>query len=187
MTLEGKAVSRAVLTVFIYALTSFFSLGESIFPFPLNEIIFFIVAIYFSTIHFKKHPFYLTIILLTGFIGMFSSEFYWELILNSDTMMSISEQEIPSKFKLAYQIGLIIWMILTFLQHPVIKIQLLGLIPVSLILTGIFVQLPLYEILGLGCMFIYSILNIKQNPLLYLWILLFILECTKLWHLTSLR
>lgn len=187
MTKEVKAIVQAVLTVFIYGLTSFLTLGQSIFPFPLNQIIFLIVVIYFAVLHFQKSPYTISIILISSVFSLLSSEFYWEIALNSEQMTFISENEIPPKFGLVYNIFLTIWMILTFIPNKSKKIKLLGVIAVLLQIIGVCFDLPLYCMLSLTLLFIYSLSYVKQNPLLYLWILLFILECTKLWHLISLH
>ena len=185
MTQEGKAVSRAVLTVCLYAMTSFFSLGESIFPFPLNELIFFVVVIYFASIHLKENRYLMLSILLAGLLGILSNQFYWEIVFNSENMLHISEKDIPTKFKYLYQFGLILWITLTFIKQPSIKHKIIGLLPVLILITGIYLHQPLFEFLSIFLLFIYAIIEVRNTPLLYLWILLFILECTKLWHLAS--
>lgn len=187
MTKEGKTITQAILTVFIYGLGSFLNLGQSIFPFPLNQIIFLIVAIYFATIHFKNSPYTVSLILFTSSLSLLSSEFYWEIALNSQQMTYISENEIPLKFGFFYQLFLSFWMIITFFQNESKKIKILGIIPLVFQFISIYFELPIYGIAALLTLFIYSILQVKHNPLLYLWILLFILECTKLWHLMSLQ
>ena len=187
MTKEGKAIAQAVLTVSIFALSSFFSLGQSIFPFPLNQLIFLIVVVYFATFHFKNNPYTIGLILITSILSVLSSEFYWEIALNSEHMMYISEKEIPLQFSVAYQVFLTIWMFLTFFQNESKTIKVLGSLPIILQLIAFYFDLPLYSIIALLVLFIYSVIYVKQNPLLYLWILLFILECTKLWNLVSLN
>lgn len=187
MTKEGKIITKAVLTICVYGLTSFLTFGQSIFPFPLNEIIFLIVSIYFATLHLKKNPYTVTVILLSSLLSLLSSEFYWEIVLNTKQMTYISENNIPLKFGLSYNLFLTIWMFLTFSPIESIKIKLLGIITILLQIVGFYFDLPIYSLLSLALLFIYSILYVQQNPLLYLWILLFILDCTKLWHLTSLH
>lgn len=187
MTTEGKIITKAILTVFIYGLTSFFTLGQSIFPFPLNEIIFLIVAVYFATLHLKKNPYTIIVILLSGFLALLSNEFYWEIALNTKQMTYISENKIPIKFGFVYHIFLTVWIALTFFSNESTNVKLLGITPILLQMAGVYFELPIYCELSLAFLFLYSLLYVKQNPLLYLWILLFILECTKLWHLTSLH
>lgn len=187
MTKEEKTITQAILTIFLYASWSFFSVGKGIFPFPLNQIIFLIVAIYFAALHFKKSPYTVTLILITGIFSLLSSLFYWEIALDIEQLTYISENQIPSKFGLAYQLFTTIWIAFTFFQNKSNKIKFLGIIPILLQLTSLYFELPVYGIAALLFLFIYSIFHVKQNPLLYLWILLFILECTKLWHLMSLQ
>lgn len=186
MTKEGKAVTTASLIVFLYGLTSFLQFKQFIFPFPLNEIIFFIVILYFTKIHYKESPLTCLLIFLTALCNVLSSEVYWNIFLSTETMLWLSNSIITDIFKLLYQVGIIIWMIVTFIQTGSSENKYyLGLIPISLLITGNFYLNMLVGFSSILFLFIYSIIKIRESPLLYLWILLFILESTKVWSLAS--
>ncbi len=187
MTREEKSVSQAVLTVFLYGLTSYMTLGESIFPFPLNELIFLIVAIVFVRIHFKENKYLTSITLLMGVFAVLSSQFYWEIVLDSRAMMTLTNGNLLPLFKFIKQLSLLFWIIFTFLREGNRTIKLLGFIPVALVLSAIIWSESILEFVAILLLFCYALFRIKKNQFHYLWVLLFILECTKLWHLVSLH
>lgn len=186
MTREGKTVTIAGLTVFMFALTGVFEHKVVIFPFPLNEIIFLIVAIFFSTLHFKIQPYTSILVIVVGLLNIFSSEFYWQLFLGPEDMVKLSQGITTDLFKISYHLGLIAWMILTAIKNKSIPIRLLALLPITLLTIGVIYNQPLIKYSSIIPPFIYSIFQVKHSPILYLWILLFILESTKVWSLASL-
>lgn len=187
MTQEGRLVLLATLTVSFYGLTSFLQFNEVVFPFPLNEIIFLICSIFISKLRFKEFPLSLSIVLVTALLNLLSSEFYWSIFLNTEQMVRFSSSIATDVFKLLYQLGICCWMVNTISQNKTKKEYLISLVPISLIIIGSLLDLNLIEFLGVLFLAIYSIfqLKIKQHPSYYLWILLLILDFTKLWSLGS--
>ena len=194
MTKEGKTVTLAALTVFMYGLISFLQFKQVIFPFPLNELIFFIATIVFAKDHFKNNPKTMSLILVLGLFNILSLEFYWNIFLSNERMLQISQSSITDYFKVGYYIGIIAWIITTFNQVEVNLKKYLSLLPITLVLVGsilnehltiFYSQLILF--LSYGSVVILLFPKIKHFPLLYLWVLLFILELTKVWSLASLN
>jgi len=194
MTKEGKTVTLAALTVFMYGLTSFLQFKQVIFPFPLNELIFFIATIVFAKDHLKNNPKTMSLILVLGLFNILSLEFYWNIFLSNENMLSLSQSSITDYFKVGYYIGIIAWIITTFNQVEVNFKKYLSLLPITLVLAGsilneqltiFYSQLILF--LSYGSVVILLFPKIKHFPLLYLWVLLFILEFTKVWSLASLK
>ena len=194
MTKEGKTVTLAALTVFMYGLTSFLQFKQVIFPFPLNELIFFIATIIFAKDHLKNNPKTMSLLLVLGLFHILSLEFYWNIFFSNERMLQISQSSITDYFKIGYYIGIITWIITTFNQVEVNFKKYLSLLPITLVLAGsilneqltiFYSQLILF--LGYGSVVILLFTKIKQFPLLYLWVLLFILEFTKVWSLASLK
>jgi len=194
MTKEGKTVTLAALTVFMYGLTSFLQFKQVIFPFPLNELIFFIATIIFAKDHLKNNPKTMSLLLVLGLFHILSLEFYWNIFFSNERMLQISQSSITDYFKIGYYIGIITWIITTFNQVEVNLKKYLSLLPITLVLAGsilneqltiFYSQLILF--LGYGSVVILLFTKIKQFPLLYLWVLLFILEFTKVWSLASLK
>ena len=194
MTKEGKTVTLAALTVFMYGLTSFLQFKQVIFPFPLNELIFFIATIVFAKDHLKNNPKTMSLILVLGLFHILSLEFYWNIFLSNERMLGLSQSSITDYFKVGYYIGIIAWIITTFNQVEVNLKKYLSLLPITFVLAGsilneqltiFYSQLVLF--LSYGSVVILLFPKIKHFPLLYLWVLLFILELTKVWSLGSLK
>ena len=194
MTKEGKTVTLAALTVFMYGLTSFLQFKQVIFPFPLNELIFFIATIVFAKDHLKNNPKTMSLILVLGLFHILSLEFYWNIFLSNERMLRLSQSSITDYFKVGYYIGIIAWIITTFNQVEVNFKKYLSLLPITLVLAGsilneqltiFYSQLLLF--LSYGSVVILLFPKIRHFPLLYLWVLLFILELTKVWSLGSLK
>ena len=194
MTQEGKTVTLASTTVFMYGLVSYLQFNQVIFPFPLNEIIFLIASVLFARIHFKNSPKTISLIIALGLLNVLSYEFYWNIFLSNDNMLSFSKISATDIFKLFYYIGLIAWIIGTFNEIEINFRKYFSLLPITLLLTGsIFSEelTPFYSqiiiLLSISFVFIFVFSKLKQFPIHYLWILLFILELTKVWSLASLR
>ncbi len=194
MTQEGKTVTLASTTVFMYGLVSYLQFNQVIFPFPLNEIIFLIASLLFARIHFKNSPKTISLIIGLGLLNVLSYEFYWNIFLSNDNMLSFSKSSATDIFKLFYYIGLIAWIIGTFNEIEINFRKYFSLLPITLLLTGsIFSEelTPFYSqiiiLLSISFVFIFVFSKLKQFPIHYLWILLFILELTKVWSLASLR
>jgi hypothetical protein len=194
MTQEGKTVTLASTTVFMYGLVSYLQFDQIIFPFPLNEIIFLIASIIFARIHFKNSPKTIFLIIGLGLLNVLSYEFYWNIFLSNETMVSFSKSSATDIFKLFYYIGLIAWIISTFNEIEINFRKYFALLPITLLLIGsIFSEelTPFYSqviiLLSFSFVFIFVFSKLKQFPMQYLWILLFILELTKTWSLASLR
>lgn len=194
MTQEGKTVTLASTTVFMYGLVSYLQFNQVIFPFPLNEIIFLIASVLFARIHFKNSPKTISLIIALGLLNVLSYEFYWNIFLSNDNMLSFSKSSATDIFKLFYYIGLIAWIISTFNEIEINFRKYFSLLPITLLLTGsIFSEelTPFYSqiiiLLSISFVFIFVFSKLKQFPIHYLWILLFILELTKVWSLASLR
>jgi hypothetical protein len=194
MTQEGKTVTLASTTVFMYGLVSYLQFNQVIFPFPLNEIIFLITSVLFARIHFKNSPKTISLIIALGLLNVLSYEFYWNIFLSNDNMLSFSKSSATDIFKLFYYIGLIAWIISTFNEIEINFRKYFSLLPITLLLTGsIFSKelTPFYSqiIIFLSTIFVFVFVfsKLKQFPIHYLWMLLFILELTKVWSLASLR
>ena len=194
MTQEGKTVTLASTTVFMYGLVSYLQFNQVIFPFPLNEIIFLIASVLFARIHFKNSPKTISLIIALGLLNVLSYEFYWNIFLSNDNMLSFSKSSATDIFKLFYYIGLIAWIIGTFNEIEINFRKYFSLLPITLLLSGsIFSEelTPFYSqiiiLLSISFVFVFVFSKLKQFPIHYLWILLFTLELTKAWSLASLR
>jgi len=193
MTKEGKTVTLASLTVFMYGLTSFLQFKQIVFPFPLNELIFFIASLVFAIDHFKNNPKTMLLILVLGLFHILSLEFYWQIFLSHEKMLYLSKSSITDIFKVGFYIGTIAWIIVSFNETEEKLKKYLSLLPITFVLAGsilndhlLLFHAQLIIFLSYGFVVLLLFTKIKYFPLLYLWVLLFILETTKVWSLASL-
>lgn len=185
MKREAKTIALALATVFMYAFGIWTQKGGFIFPFPLNEAIVLICAVYFSLYHFKANKFLCLGFVVTAFFHLLASDFYWEIFLNQQQMEWFVTSWIKEVFKLFYYIGLIVSVLLTMLVSENKLLRIGSCIPVGVILFMLFVPVVWGELLVFFLLFLFSLYKIDQFPLRYLWILLFVLELTKVWSLVS--
>ena len=76
-------------------------------------------------------------------------------------------------------------MIFTAQENKSIKIKIGVIIPITILIIGALKGNLLIEFSSIIILFVYSLSQIKTQRLNYLWILLFILELTKVWSLGS--
>ena len=180
MSKEGRIIALAILTIFIYAFIILLQKGAFIFPFPLNEIIFFISALAISFHQFKNEKF-LSIL----FPIVLSSEFYWAIFFNTQQMEALSNSFFTDLFKIIFFLGVISLIYLSFKEFKS-KLVSIGLL---FSILGIVVSLILgYQFIEIASLLIVSVISIKrleEKPILNIWILLFVLEITKLWSLAG--
>ena len=185
MSKEGRVIALAILTIFIYAFSILLQKGAFIFPFPLNEIIFFISALAISFHQFKKEKILSVLFPVVGCLCVLSSEFYWAIFFNAQQMEAFSNSLATDLFKIFFFIGLISLICFSFkeMKNKLVSIGLvfsiLGII-ISLIIGHQFI-----EIASLLIVSVISIKRLAEKPILNLWILLFVLEITKLWSLAG--
>lgn len=189
MTKEGKTVTIACLTVIFFAVYQYLISGTLVFPFPLNEFIFLIVALSFIPLHFKTSPYTVILTVLVGVLNVLHAQFFHEMILGWKDMQTLSESAVIDFLKVVYYIGLITWMIFTTQENKSLKIKIGVVVPIIILMLGAVHETTngslLLEFSSLGILFIYSLTQIKRSKMHYLWILLFILEFTKVWSLDS--
>ena len=185
MSKEGRIIALAILTIFIYAFIILLQKGAFIFPFPLNEIIFFISALAISFHQFKNEKFLSILFPIVGFVFVLSSEFYWAIFFNTQQMEALSNSFFTDLFKIIFFLGVISLIYLSFKEFKS-KLVSIGLL---FSILGIVVSLILgYQFIEIASLLIVSVISIKrleEKPILNIWILLFVLEITKLWSLAG--
>ena len=186
MTKEGRTVLLAILTLFTYAFFSFFEHHVLLFPIPLNSAVFLAVAVYISYLNYKQHAFLSILVSAIGFTGVFSNEIYWSMFLGASEMNAFSKTVTTDLLKIAYYIGLLLWIVVTFKKSTLFFFRVFGVFSIVLLSIGALFNNPNVELVGLFFPFIYSIRFKEESEFLKLWILLFVLEATKVWSLGSL-
>lgn len=109
MRTEERTVTLAILIPLIFGLLIYLETGAFIIPFPLNEVIFAVVAFYFSAKH-RKH-FMLQSIFASAFafFNVLTAEYFWSLFLNGEQLYSLFEAGTIDLIRLLANVLLIIW------------------------------------------------------------------------------
>ena len=183
MSKEGRVVALAILTIFVYAFSILLQKGAFIFPFPLNELIFLISAVSIGIYQFKQDKILSLLFPIMGFTFVLSSEFYWAIFHTSEQMEVFSNSIVTDLFKFLFFIGLISSIYISFYQIKVKLIQFGFLLSILGIILSLILENQVIEVASLFIVFLISIKRIEARPNLNLWILLFVLEVTKLWSL----
>ncbi len=183
MSKEGRVIALAILTIFIYAFSILLQKGAFIFPFPLNELIFFISSVSIAIYQYKQDKILSLLFPVIGLTFLLSSEFYWAIFYNSQEMEVFSNSFVTDLFKILFFLVLIASIYISFYKIKVKLIQLSIFLSMFGVVLSLILGNHFVEVASLFIVFLISIKRTEARPSLNLWILLFILEATKLWSL----
>jgi hypothetical protein len=171
MNRAERLVFLAVLTSTLYALFMWIEKGAFIFPFPLNEIIFFIVGTTYLCYNYNES---LLLSLLIGGFAMCSllcSEVFLQFFLDGASWEKFHSNVLPYLVTLQI-IVLISWFIYSLYQSILLGKRFLWLIPSTSFILAFFItspQLLIVSFAGIG----YSLSKLKlTNQSYLLWYLL---------------
>ncbi len=187
MSKESRAVAIAGLTLFLFALMGFLKDEVIIFPFPLNEIVFAVVATSFTFWHYKKGilPYFF---LLTGIIGVIGTPFFWELFLSAPSLEHFFlDYTVVDWSRLISKIFLLAAGIHFIAAYRVWYTKTIFAFGLGVYLSGFVLMDLTYMISGLFVIVLITSIRPVRQPFQWLWVLLFLLEGTKWitfhWHL----
>lgn len=179
MIREVRIVTLAILVLLAYSTFIFIDQGSFIFPFPLNEIVFLIVSFQFFLWNRKKSPVLSWMFLLSSFIGMLTSQFFWTMVYDAAHLENFYESIVPDLILLTFYLSLLVTVCYYFVSSKLRQkavLLILCLIPIVLcIVTGN----RHYELLFTIFAALLSTVFKVHQPLNYLWILLAFLNLTK--------
>ena len=179
MQKEDKLIFLTALTLIVYAVSIYLQQGALIFPFPLNPLLLLIVTTRFFFWH-KNQGFPALLLLLMGLFTFLGSEYYWSIILSPETMITFSESLITDVFLLCAYLCLIIFSYNSALRAKNALFILLSIIFVGLFVNGQLFESPISILLSYLVMIGANVYKPVFQPLQLIWILLFILEGSKL-------
>ncbi|MBI1836467.1 MAG: hypothetical protein HYR91_04305 [Flavobacteriia bacterium] len=185
MTREGKTVTLAILTVFIYAISIFLQTKTIIFPFPLYEVIFFIATCTISFYQYKKERLLSLAFFVMASFGILSSEFFWSFFMNGEALINLNNGVTIDLFKLIKYLLIGTCFVFSFYKSEHKYIQFASIFPIAILFIALGNHNLILEEIAYLIVFIYALFHLEKYPILNLWILMFILETTKLWHLIS--
>ena len=179
MVREDRVIFIVALTLFIYAFASLLQLGSFLFPIPANNIILLIVGIQYFFWN-KEQEFPALLVLLIGLLATVGTEYYWATFLPNDAMQSLSESAILDVFMLMSYLCIILFAVSASLRQKTwISLGLASLFGILFIYGQVFDQL-LFVVLSYAIMIISNIHKPVFQPLHLIWILLFLLDGSKL-------
>ena len=86
MATEKRTIFLACVTLTVYALSGLLQQGKFLYPFPLNEFIFFGISAYIAIRNFKQQKPLYTLLILAAISFVASRSYNWNLILSSESM-----------------------------------------------------------------------------------------------------
>ena len=184
MTKEIRLLFITSLTLFVYALSIFFDEGALLFPFPLNQLIVLIVATQFTLWNFKTHKTASIAMLLIGLFSALGNEFYWAVILNNEKMTLFSRTIATDIFQLLSGTATIaLGIYFGKKQNRGLTYIFLGVFCFTFS-AGLVTFTPLLSSLFLSFSYLTMAISVRITPVFkpiqIFWILLFVLEFSKL-------
>lgn len=175
MDKERIATIRLLTSISIYTLFLFFSTKKILFPFPLNEVGYFVLISYFVYLHRntkKKHTELLTIG-LSAIFYLLSNEFYWNLFLNSEQMTRFSKLWVTDLAYILFVSSVGIEIIRS------ISVKFIAFAFIGLMISGLILNNELILALSLFLSVIFMIFSKQENLAKYVCISLSFLLFTK--------
>ena len=86
MATEKRTIFLACVTLTVYALSGLFQQGKFLYPFPLNEFIFFGISTYIAIRNFNQQKILYSLLVFAAISFVASKTYNWNLILSSESM-----------------------------------------------------------------------------------------------------
>lgn len=179
MRSEDRSIFLLVLTLIIYAVSSKINTGAFIFPFPLNELLFLGLTIYFTFLNQFRDKGLVIIVNAVALFGVISGIQNWAFVLSDQSLSKLDSGVLLDLLKIAYGLALLLWFFVSTqfeIDVRKISIQLLG---VSTIIIGFIFNVQLF-ILAFALFTIFILMMERQLfGINKLWIAFTILEFTR--------
>lgn len=179
MRSENRSILLLVLTLIIYAVSSKINSGVFIFPFPLNELLFLGLTIYFTFQNYFLDKGAAIIVNVAAFLGVISGIHNWAFVLSDESLAKLDSGVWIDLLKIAYGIVLLLWFFVSTqfkIDVRKISIQLFG---ASALIVGFVFNVQLFVLaFALFAIFI-LVLERQLIGINKLWIVFTILEFTR--------
>ncbi len=179
MKREARALFLGILTLVVYATSIFISQGSFIFPFPLNEFIFLAISLQFFWWNRRGNKLAGIIAITAGICAVLSTQFFWTFIYGPENMMHFMDGLATDYFLLGFYALVLIGGLATMIRQKKGISLLFGAFFILAFISGIFLNHPMLLLLGYGFMALSTQFSKVFVPYHLLWVLLFILELTK--------
>jgi hypothetical protein len=180
MTRQERTIAIAVLIPLLYGLQIYFTQGSFILPFPLIELIFFIVAVVFGIQLYKFRFLESVFSLAFAFFQLLSSEVFWSFILQQETLTELADGPLLGLASILSYTLLVIWGGISLIR-PTDKARSSVFIPfLALISAGLIFRSEPLIILSALVPFIAHFKYKELAPYHLLWLLFALLETMRL-------
>jgi len=176
MTNEARTLFFGILTLVVFAASMLLTKGAVIFPFPLNEFVFFVIAARFFAYNWNGNKFAGFLAVSAGVCAVLSTQFFWSFFNDQAEMIELAEGLTLGYFLLAFYLLIFIGGVATMIkQRNGITLLLSGTFLWAFVL-GVFLNEPLLLILAYASMVASTQVKKVFEPYHLLWILLFVLK-----------
>lgn len=178
MTREGRAITLAGLTFFMFALSILLTNGGFVFPYPLNEFVLLIVSSLFLLWHPRKGalPY---LFFFSALAGVMASKFLWEIVFSLEQLEEFYSYTVVDWALLTSGVFLLAAMLVFLTSYR--EWYLKALVALC---TGVYVwafitnELKLYCLAFLGFVIVGTLKPVRK-PFHLIWILYFVLYAMK--------
>lgn len=185
MTREARTVFLVVLTLLFYAFYYLFFYQTFIFPFPLNESIFFGVSLQFAVWNWKINRLLVGSSVLFALLNVIATQFFWSFFLKDTSLLELIESNYLLGINLIAFLPLLSWIYCYCKEvSNSTKFFLSGIAAFGLFSAHLF-NLPFLQILVFAGLFFLGVRSKGKGTNHYLWLLLAVLGTLKLITLLS--
>jgi hypothetical protein len=118
MNREKRLVTLSILTLAAYAGSLYLEYGTILYPFPLNEAIFFVASLAFFFWNHEKEKMNSYLALFTALFLLLSTQFFWSFFLDDQEMVNLLENGITDWLRVLFFLGLLAWSTQQLLSLP---------------------------------------------------------------------
>ena len=176
MTREGQILFLAVLTLVVYAASIYLEKGMLLFPFPLNEIVFFIVALQFAWWNRTRTAIYIVVV---STLWVLSTPFFWSLVYGHQMMEAWSKNLLTDYFLLSFYMLVLTAGIIQSIRQKTRLTSVFGAVFLFTLCTGVWTSEPWLILLAAASMAISSFIRPVFQPFHLLWLLFALLKGTE--------
>ena len=175
MIREARLLFLVVLTYIVYAVSIYSDSGGLVFPYVLNEVVLFVVALQFA---FKNRTqrFAAINIVLIGVFALLTNLRYWEMILSHESMVSFANKLWTDIFTLLFGICVLVFAVRTAVKQNDWIGFAFGALFIYLFMVAILHNSTMYYMLAYLAMTLSTLIRPAYTPLHLFWGLLLILE-----------
>lgn len=178
MSKENRSIFLVALTYVAFASIGLIRNGSFLFPFPLNELVFFILFLRFAFWH-RKERLSILLVGIAASASLLSSSFFWEIILSTTDQAQLFQSTFTDWTALLTGMALLAWSIYTGIQQNQLTAKTVAWMGALLLLLQMIYPWEYTPLLAFVFLSISSYLAPSNLRFQTLWRLLAFLELAK--------